>query len=180
MTHEKNLDIERRIRRAVATGLSLATIAKRQNMRVEDLERKYKQIILRAAPEMRALVGARLFEAARKGNIPVIIFWLKTRARWQETIRREVVEMPAENVSPVLFILGCNRRCGYTILDRDERRKAYEEVLGFKLPLPDAPVYPEFPTKRENAEIYQLLVDHCVRIAEDRIRRERRLHWEMR
>jgi hypothetical protein len=52
-----------------------------------------------------------LFAAAKGGNIPATIFWLKTRARWREKTAPEVpVSGDGEANAPVVLILPDNSR----------------------------------------------------------------------
>ena len=39
-----------------------------------------------------ATIAGRLYSEAMAGNITAMIFWLKTRARWHETLRHEGAE----------------------------------------------------------------------------------------
>jgi hypothetical protein len=61
--------------------------------------------------------------------------------------------------------MPCNLRCAAPkITDPEQRRAAYEKVLGHKLPLPNAPTYPQFLSDPERAEMYRLLQAHCLGI----------------
>jgi hypothetical protein len=181
MRKSKASEVEQqRVRRWAAVNMSGTRIANRLGISVEELEQRYNETLLRAGPELRARVGARLFEAARKGNIVAIIFWLKTRVGWRE-IKRELVpvgHLPQES-RRALILMPCNLRCALPkIADPEQRRAAYEEVLGHKLPLPGAPTYPEFLTELERKEMYRLLEAHCLGIARELDRSNVRLNGE--
>src|SRR5205814_1704252 len=58
-----------------------------------------------------------LFAAAKAGNIPAIIFWLKTRARWREEVDAQATDAQAPHADadadadlPALLVLPDNSR----------------------------------------------------------------------
>jgi hypothetical protein len=124
-----------KVRAMAAVGISHDLIAKRIGCSVEDLRIVYGADLERAGPETRAMVGAHLFAAAKAGNIAAIIFWLKTRGGWVETIKREI-RRPSEDAQWQFsrVVLPCNGRgiCP-KIADPEERRRHYEYILGRSL-----------------------------------------------
>ena len=48
------------------------------------LRKRFRDELDRGVAEANATMCGYLFAAAKAGNIPAIIFWLKTRARWRE------------------------------------------------------------------------------------------------
>jgi hypothetical protein len=125
-----------------AVGISPELIAKRIGCTVDELENRYEVELRRAGPEALAMVGASLFAAAKAGNVTAQIFWLKTRAGWKETVRREVMVAKAQPKSAPLrsltkewpMAIPCNGRgtCP-KITDPAQRKRHYELVLDRKL-----------------------------------------------
>lgn len=122
-----------KVRSMVAAGVPHNLIAKRLGCSVEELNSLYADDLRRAGPEMRAMVGANLFAAAKAGNIAAIIFWLKTRAGWTETVRRKVsgpAGGPIPVQSDVRVFLPCNGRGSCPkITDFEMRRACYAQTL---------------------------------------------------
>jgi hypothetical protein len=77
--------------------------------------------------EANAKIAGYLFDAAKGGNVAVQIFWLKTRAHWQE--RREpenrIPGTDAEAPSQVVLLPDNNRDPELT----EELRKAQEKYF---------------------------------------------------
>jgi hypothetical protein len=147
-----------------ALGISRTLIAKRIGCSVAELDRRYAEELRRALPEMRAKVGASLFAAAKGGDIRAIIFWLKTRAGWRETICREVEETvvsPSPEQPRALAFIPCNGRCSLPkIADPHKRRAEYERVLGRRLHLPEASEYQDALSAEERRRSWEQLVNH--------------------
>ena len=68
--------------------------------------------LIAAWAEANATVCGYLFAAAKAGNIPAIIFWLKTRAHWRDgTAPNEPIPGgDAESKSEVVLVLPDNSR----------------------------------------------------------------------
>ena len=132
-----------KVKNLAALGVPKNLIARRIGISEGELVQNYAKDMDRALPEMKAMVGASLFAAAKAGNVTAQIFWLKTRAGWTETIHRELsgpggglIEIHRMVPRRVIF-LPCNGHgvCP-KITDPDKRRSAYEKILGHKLPPP--------------------------------------------
>jgi len=121
------------IKTMAALGVSQDLIAKRVGLSEGTLAAHFEQDLRTALPEMRAMVGASLFAKAKAGNIAAIIFWLKTRAGWSETVYREI-SGPGGGPLPVAqsrwVILPCNTR---NHCPRTERRLLALKQLLLKL-----------------------------------------------
>ena len=66
----------------------------------------------RGVAEANATISGYLFAAAKTGNITAIIFWLKTRANWRESMAPDepIPGANAESNSEVLLVLPDNSR----------------------------------------------------------------------
>jgi hypothetical protein len=137
MAKKSNEADRAKVRSMAAVGTSHALIAKRIGCTAKELDRLYGTELRRAGPETMAMVGANLFAAAKAGNTAAIIFWLKTRAGWKETIRREISGADGIPIVidplPTQIYLPCNGRgpCP-KITDPDDRRDAYGRILKSK------------------------------------------------
>ena len=140
-TFEPTSADRKKVTAMAAVGVPHSLIAKRVGCTSEQLATTFKDELRRALPEMKAIVGASLFAAAKRGNIVAIIFWLKTRAGWKEIVRREIAGLLGQPIaiSPrVIVPLPCNGRGSCPkIADSVERRAYYERILGHKLPVRD-------------------------------------------
>jgi hypothetical protein len=75
------------------------------------LRKRLRDELDRGVAEANATVCGYLFAAAKAGNIPAIIFWLKTRAHWREGTADAPPSRPdAEADSQVLLVLPDNSR----------------------------------------------------------------------
>src|SRR5271169_2929641 len=78
----------------------------------ETLRKRCRDDLDRGIAEANAMVSGSLFAAAKGGNVPAQIFWLKTRAHWRE---RPVPGHPApdgevEATPPMVLLLPDNSR----------------------------------------------------------------------
>lgn len=74
-------------------GLTHDQIAKIVGVSDETLRKYYKDELDTGASKMNAQVAQNLFSIATSkgpGSVPAAIFWMKTRARWQEVSRTEI------------------------------------------------------------------------------------------
>ena len=76
------------------------------------LRKRLRDELDRGVAEANATVCGYLFAAAKAGNIPAIIFWLKTRAHWRDgTAPNEPIPgADAESKSEVVLVLPDNSR----------------------------------------------------------------------
>jgi hypothetical protein len=79
------------------------------------LRKRFRDELDRGVAEANPTVCGYLFAAAKAGNIPAIIFWLKTRANWREGTAADAQaadarapRADAEADSPVLLVLPDN------------------------------------------------------------------------
>jgi hypothetical protein len=83
------------------------------------LRKRFRDELDLGVAEANATVCGYLFAAAKAGNIPAIIFWLKTRARWREETAVDAqatdaqaphADADADADSPALLVLPDNSR----------------------------------------------------------------------
>ncbi len=94
------------------------------------LRKHFRDELDRAMAEANAKIAGYLFDAAKGGNVSAQIFWLKTRAHWQECREPEnrVPGTDAEAPSPVVLLPDNNRDPELT----EELRKAQEKYFARK------------------------------------------------
>lgn len=81
-------DIDRQIvTEAIASGLTLVETGQILGMHVQTLHKYYGDTIERARAEMIQRIGGKLMEKALEGNMPAMLFFLRTRGGWTETVK---------------------------------------------------------------------------------------------
>ena len=73
-----------RVRYLAGVGVPQDDIAKILGCAPKTLRKRFRADLDRGVAEANATMCGFLFTAAKAGNIPAIIFWLKTRAHWRE------------------------------------------------------------------------------------------------
>jgi hypothetical protein len=106
-----------RVRYLAGVGVPQDDIAKILGCAPKTLRKRFRADLDRGVAEANATMCGFLFAAAKAGNIPAIIFWLKTRAHWREGAAQDAqaadAQAPradAEADSPVLLVLPDNSR----------------------------------------------------------------------
>src|SRR6266513_5043409 len=96
-----------RVRYLAGVGLPQDDIAKIIGCAPKTLRKRCRDDLDRGIAEANATMCGFLFAAAKAGNIPAIIFWLKTRAHWRERVAPDdpTVRTDAESNSPVVLVL---------------------------------------------------------------------------
>ena len=67
-------------------GTPQPTLAKILGMATETMSKYYRDELDTAKAQANAQVAGRLYKKAMDGDTTAMIFWLKTQARWRETI----------------------------------------------------------------------------------------------
>ena len=101
-----------RVRYLAGVGVRQDDIAKIIGCAPKTLRKQFRDELDRGVAEANATVCGYLFAAAKAGNIPAIIFWLKTRAHWRDgTAPREPLSTSdPEAKSEVVLVLPDNTR----------------------------------------------------------------------
>lgn len=76
--------VRERVRYLAGLGVRQDDIAKIIGCAPKTLRKRFRDELDRGVAEANATISGYLFAAAKAGNIPAIIFWLKTRAHWRE------------------------------------------------------------------------------------------------
>ena len=80
--------VREKVRHLAGVGVRQDDIARIVGCAPKTLRKQCRDDLDRGVAEANAMVSGYLFAAAKAGNIPAIIFWLKTRAQWREDQRR--------------------------------------------------------------------------------------------
>lgn len=101
-----------RVRYLAGVGVRQDDIAKIIGCAPKTLRKRLRDELDRGVAEANATVCGYLFAAAKAGNIPAIIFWLKTRARWREGAAPDeaISGTNPEPKSEVVLVLPDNNR----------------------------------------------------------------------
>ena len=67
-------------------GTPIGTIARLLGIDHKTLDKYYRNELDLAISQANATIGGALFNKAKGGDTAAMIFWLKTRARWRETL----------------------------------------------------------------------------------------------
>ena len=104
--------VRERVRHLAGIGLRQDDIAKIIACSSKTLRKRCRDDLDRGVAEANATVSGYLFAAAKAGNVTAQIFWLKTRAHWQEKTAPDhpVPGVNAEANSPVVLVLPDNSR----------------------------------------------------------------------
>jgi hypothetical protein len=107
-----NETLREKVRHLAGVGVRQDDIAKIVGCAPKTLRKRCRDDLDRGVAEANAMVSGSLFAAAKGGNVPAQIFWLKTRAHWRE---RAAPDHPTpgsdtEANSPVVLLLPDNSR----------------------------------------------------------------------
>jgi hypothetical protein len=76
--------LREKVRHLAGVGVRQDDIAKIIGCAPKTLRKRCRDDLDRGVAEANATVSGYLFAAAKAGNVPAQIFWLKTRAHWRE------------------------------------------------------------------------------------------------
>src|SRR5437660_10236922 len=104
--------VREKVRYLAGVGVRQDDIARIIGCAPKTLRKRFRDELDRGVAEANATVCGYLFAAAKAGNIPAIIFWLKTRAHWREGAAPDGPGPggEAEANSPVVLMLPDNSR----------------------------------------------------------------------
>jgi hypothetical protein len=107
-----NETLREKVRHLAGVGVRQDDIAKIVGCAPKTLRKRCRDDLDRGIAEANAMVSGSLFAAAKGGNVPAQIFWLKTRAHWRD---RPVAGHPApdgeaEATPPMVLLLPDNSR----------------------------------------------------------------------
>jgi hypothetical protein len=94
----------------VALGIPQTAVCAIMGVTDKTLNRVCRYEITTGRAKANITIGEKLFQVAKRGNVAAMIFWLKTRAGWRETITIEqskpVAEMSDAELNRVLIANG--------------------------------------------------------------------------
>ena len=104
--------VREKVRHLAGVGVRQDDIAKIIGCAPKTLRKRCRDDLDRGVAEANATVSGYLFAAAKAGNVPAQIFWLKTRAHWREnpTPDGPVPGSGAATNSQVVLVLPDNSR----------------------------------------------------------------------
>jgi hypothetical protein len=131
----RDLMLSAKVKNMAALGMDHALIAKRIGLTLAQLEAAYSRELETGPLELDAFVGAGLFQNAVSGIVGAQIFWLKSRAGWCETVRREIsgpqgapIAIKVANTS-VHVTLPCNQHNECPRMTPERSIKILEKIL---------------------------------------------------
>lgn len=104
--------LREKVRSLAAVGVRQDDIAKIVDCSPKTLRKHFRRELDRAGAEANAMIAGSLYQAAMNGNVTAMIFWLKVRAHWKETMPPEPAEPDGEPARPpaTIVILPDNGR----------------------------------------------------------------------
>ena len=84
--HEPTEAMRKTVSLHATVGSRQETIAEVLGISVDTLQRYYRSELDTSRERANAQVGGALYNKAMGGDTTAMIFWLKTRARWRETV----------------------------------------------------------------------------------------------
>lgn len=114
VNHEPSDTSRAMVKALSAYGVPHEDIACRLEISHDTLERHYRRELDLGRIEANAKVAGKLYQLATqedvtKASITAMIFWLKTRARWSETERHEIVGPDGKSPAVVYVTSGVPR-----------------------------------------------------------------------
>ena len=79
-------EIAKAVQLHTLVGTPQPTLAKILGMSTETMSKYYREELDTAKAQANAMIAGRLYKKAMDGDTTAMIFWLKTQARWRETI----------------------------------------------------------------------------------------------
>ena len=97
--HEPTDENRKLVRGLAAVGVRHEDIAAKIELSADTLVKYYKKELDDGRIYANAAVAKSLYQQAMAGNTTAMIFWLKTRAKWHESIKHEITGQDGQPVS---------------------------------------------------------------------------------
>jgi len=88
-SHEPTADTRQTVQLHTTVGTPQEDIARVLGIDAKTLRKHYRDELDLASAKANATIGGALFNKAKQGDTAAMIFWMKTRAGWRETIHNE-------------------------------------------------------------------------------------------
>lgn len=89
MTHKPTDETRKQVEAMSSYGVPQKEIAAVFGITDETLAKHYRKELDTACAKANSMIAQRLYKKAMDGDTTSMIFWLKTRGRWAETIKQE-------------------------------------------------------------------------------------------
>tara|TARA_R110002050_G_scaffold188296_1_gene322716 strand:+ start:278 stop:721 length:444 start_codon:yes stop_codon:yes gene_type:complete len=96
--HQKNQTTQNEVYKLSIVGTRYEDIALVLGISNDTLKKYYKDELQKGRIEANAAVAGTLYEKAKQGDTPSMIFWLKTRGQWSE---KNTTELTGEGGAPI-------------------------------------------------------------------------------
>ena len=96
--HQKNQTTQNEVYKLSVVGTRYEDIALVLGISNDSLKKYYKDELQKGRIEANAAVAGTLYEKAKQGDTPSMIFWLKTRGQWSE---KNTTELTGEGGAPI-------------------------------------------------------------------------------
>ena len=96
--HLKTATTESEVYKLSIVGTRYEDIALVLGISNDTLTKHYKEVLEKGRIEANAAVAGTLYEKAKQGDTPSMIFWLKTRGQWSE---KNTTELTGEGGMPI-------------------------------------------------------------------------------
>lgn len=87
--HEPTPELRHIVQLHATIGTQQSVIADIIGIDAKTLRKHYREELDQSMAKANAQVGGALFNKAKNGDTTAMIFWMKTRAGWKETVRSE-------------------------------------------------------------------------------------------
>jgi hypothetical protein len=89
MTHKPTDETRKTVSAMCAYGVPQENIASVIGCNHETLRKYYREELDVSTAKANSKIAEKLYQKAMQGDTACMIFWLKTRARWAETVKQE-------------------------------------------------------------------------------------------
>lgn len=103
--YKKTPELAKQVEAMAAYGITQADIAACLDVSEDTLQRYYRKELDQGSPKAIARVAERLYKKCLEGDTASMIFWLKTRAKWAETVKQEVTGKDGQPINPPTLLV---------------------------------------------------------------------------
>jgi len=107
-THEPTPETRQTVQLHATVGTPQEQIARIVGIDPKTLRLHYREELDLAEAQANAVIGGALFKKAKAGDTAAMIFWMKTRAGWKETVRNEHTGKDGTDLVTVIRIVAAD------------------------------------------------------------------------